>query len=319
MTQLLLHKLLKLLVVLLFVFLAAYPIVKYLNIAPIDTFYSFVKGTSEPEINKVVNKSTNSPLQAINPEFIQQIEKLIVHYDIGEFSLSLEQSAINLKPTFEIFDPIPNFAAISDVKTKKQLYFKYIKTAAQDINAVISLQRQFVLVNMANTQSIKDESIDVRAAWAFLLQEYHVQAATFAEQRKQLLAKINLIPVSLVQVQTANESGWGTSRFAVQGYNFFGLWCYKKGCGFVPLRRDYGASHEVAKFNSLPEAMYAYIRNLNRNNAYQAMRDIRTQYIDLADFDLAYEMVRGLHAYSQRGDAYIEELHAMLRVNKELL
>lgn len=306
-----------------FVCLAAYPIVQHFNSANsslLGSSSSMEPISSESRIKMVVDSNVaNVNEEAVNPELIQQVEKQIIHHDISEFDLSLELGAVNLKPTFRIFEPIPDFAAIPDVKTKKKLYFKYIETAAQDINAVIAKQRQFVLVDMKNTQNIKDESADVSAAWAFLLQEYRVKSATFAEQRAQLLAKINLIPVSLVQVQTANESGWGTSRFALQGYNFFGLWCYQKGCGFVPSARNDGASHEVAKFTSLPEAMYAYMRNLNRNNAYQIMRDIRAENIALGDFDLAYAMVNGLHAYSQRGDAYIEELHAMLRVNKELL
>ena len=322
MTQLLPHKLIKFFIIILFVCLAAYPIVQHFNSAdrmPLESNSSSEQKSAESTIKRAVGTSAGVTEQAVSQELIQQVEKQIIHHDISEFGLSLEKGTINLKPTFQIFEPIPDFAAIPDVKTKKKLYFKYIGTAAQDINAVIAKQRQFVLVNMKDIQNIQDESAEIGAAWAFLLQEYRVKATTFTAQSTQLLAKINRIPVSLVQVQTANESGWGTSRFALQGYNFFGLWCYQKGCGFVPSARNDGATHEVAKFNSLPEAMYAYMRNLNRNNAYQVMRDIRTENIALDDFDLAYAMVNGLHAYSQRGDAYIEELHAMLRVNKELL
>ena len=305
----------KLFLIILFAYLAVYPVVQH---------YKKAEGlpTEVPVTKAVIGHpsiTTQSSVQPLSPELIQQIEKQIIHHDISEFNLSLAEGAVNLQPTFQVVEPIPDFAAIVDVKTKKKLYFKYIKTTAMDINAVIALQRQFVLVQMKNIQNLQNQNADIIAAWSFLLQEYRVKAKTFIAQREQLLAKINVIPVSLVQVQTANESGWGTSRFAVQGYNFFGLWCYQKGCGFVPAARDADASHEVAKFASLPEAMYAYMRNLNRNNAYQAMRDIRTQNITLDDFDLAYAMINGLRAYSQRGDAYIEELHAMLRVNKDLL
>ena len=43
-------------------------------------------------------------------------------------------------------------------------------------------------------------------------------------------------------MQAANESAWGTSRFARIGLNFFGQWCYSKGCGMVPKRRNTGAA-----------------------------------------------------------------------------
>jgi Bax protein len=83
--------------------------------------------------------------------------------------------------------------------------------------------------------------------------------------------------------------------------------------------RPAGANYEVAKFSSLPAATYAYMRNLNRNPAYAEMRQIRAKTNDQDTFKQAYAMIEGLKAYSQRGSEYIEELHAMLRVNREFL
>ena len=90
-----------------------------------------------------------------------------------------------------------------------------------------------------------------------------------------LIRRVDTIPEALVLVQAANESGWGASRFAQKGYNFFGLWCFKKGCGFVPKQRDDDAVHEVAKFRDLSHAVMTYIRNLNRHYAYKDLRVIR--------------------------------------------
>jgi len=129
--------------------------------------------------------------------------------------------------------------------------------------------------------------------------------------------RIDVIPTDLVLVQAANESAWGTSRFARQGYNFFGLWCFRKGCGFVPSRRKADAKHEVAKFPNLTRAVYTYLRNLNRHNAYRELRQIRANLrannLPITGSDLA----EGLVSYSERGHDYVEELQAMIRFNEE--
>ena len=75
----------------------------------------------------------------------------------------------------------------------------------------------------------------------------------------QLIIRVDIIPEQLILVQAANESGWGTSRFAVNGYNFFGLWCFRQGCGFVPRDRNDDAEHEVARFRDLSHCVMTYI------------------------------------------------------------
>ena len=117
-------------------------------------------------------------------------------------------------------------------------------------------------------------------------------------------------------MQAANESAWGTSRFAQQGYNFFGLWCYKKGCGFVPARRNSGANHEVAKFENLSRATYTYMRNINRHDAYRELRHIRASLRRAQLPVTGLALAEGLMNYSERGAAYVNELQNMIRYNK---
>ena len=93
----------------------------------------------------------------------------------------------------------------------------------------------------------------------------------------QMLHRVDVIPEALVLVQGANESAWGTSRFATQANNYFGQWCYTAGCGVIPLKRGEGMTHEVAKFTSVQESIEGYFMNVNRNKAYEALREIRYQ------------------------------------------
>lgn len=132
-----------------------------------------------------------------------------------------------------------------------------------------------------------------------------------------LLAQVDVIPEELVFSQSANETGWGTSRFAKVGHNFFGQWCFSKGCGIVPNQRDQGAAHEVASFDSIEASVRSYFRNINRNQSYQPLRDIRADLHATNQTMNACALAAGLINYSERKEAYIAEIRAMIRHNRK--
>ena len=131
-----------------------------------------------------------------------------------------------------------------------------------------------------------------------------------------LLKRVDVIPPSLVLAQAANESAWGTSRFAKSGFNYFGQWCFKKGCGIVPGKRDAGKEHEVAAFSSPRKSVGSYIRNLNSHPAYQSLRSIRIQLRSENKAITGIALAGGLSEYSARGSEYVEELRSIIRYNK---
>jgi Bax protein len=124
-----------------------------------------------------------------------------------------------------------------------------------------------------------------------------------------------VIPPSLVLAQAANESAWGTSRFARRGNNLFGQWCFSQGCGLVPRGRVEGASHEVASFSSPYRSVRSYIQNLNRHPTYQLLRDIRLKARNRDDIASGPSLAAGLLGYSERGEDYVEEIRNMIRHN----
>ena len=121
--------------------------------------------------------------------------------------------------------------------------------------------------------------------------------------------------MSLVLAQAANESGWGTSRFARQANNYFGMWCYQAGCGLKPRQRDQGQSHEVKHFKHVQDSVISYLHNLNTNRAYQPLRDLRQTTRDLGAPLRGVLLAEGLHAYSSRGEAYIKDIQTMIIAN----
>ncbi|MGQ8363704.1 glucosaminidase domain-containing protein [Glaciecola sp. 1036] len=217
-------------------------------------------------------------------------------------------------------DPVPNFAEISNVKEKKKAFFDYLKPAIASQNEYILKVRQNIQAWRAKYVAGEELTEKQQRELAFLLDEYRVDE----DQPElvifdKLLAKVDIIPAELVLIQSANESAWGTSRFARKGYNFFGLWCFVENCGFVPKRRNDGASHEVAKFDNLSSAMYSYMRNLNSHPAYKELRTIRQELRENQQKIAATRLVEGLSKYSERGEEYIEELKQMIRINRELI
>ncbi|MDQ6972747.1 MAG: glucosaminidase domain-containing protein [Mariprofundaceae bacterium] len=135
----------------------------------------------------------------------------------------------------------------------------------------------------------------------------------------RLLKRMDAVPLELALAQAANESAWGSSRFAREGNNYFGQWCYRKGCGLVPARRNVGAVHEVRVFAAPADSVRAYIRNLNTTAAYRQLRAIRLHLRRSGKPLDAMLLSAGLRTYSERGGAYVKSIRTMIRRNKSLM
>jgi Bax protein len=108
-----------------------------------------------------------------------------------------------------------------------------------------------------------------------------------------LLIKVDVIPVSIALAQAAIESGWGTSRFVIEGNALFGQWSWFKGSGIVPEKRDTEKTYEIKSFDNLGDSVASYMKNLNSNINYEEFRMARNSFrinkssinsIDLIEF-----------------------------------
>ncbi|OIQ47809.1 MAG: hypothetical protein BM565_04725 [Gammaproteobacteria bacterium MedPE] len=213
-------------------------------------------------------------------------------------------------------DVIPAFSAMTNVAEKKQAFFNFIRPGVVNANRAIALDRQYLLDLKASYdgQSLAPEK------YLELLKHYKLETTEFdLPTLNRLLRRVDVIPNALVMVQAANESGWGTSRFARLGLNFFGQWCFSKGCGLVPNARNDDASHEVKVFASVDESIASYLRNLNTHPAYRHLRDVRAVLREHNEAVTASKLATGLTSYSERGEEYVLELLQMLRHNKAYL
>jgi Bax protein len=212
---------------------------------------------------------------------------------------------------------LPNFVAIRDTDTKKQVFFDFLQPYVDAKNKEVDRQRQHLMGLMEKMKAGYVLNIDEMVFLRDLSRQYEVPTDDFQDQTflQLLLRRVDVIPPSLVLAQAANESAWGTSRFAREGYNFFGQWCYEKGCGLVPDRRRPSDNHEVKSFHSIEEAVHAYFQNLNTFPSYQGLRRIRQDLRDKALPIDGISLTEGLRSYSERGDAYIDELRRMIEYN----
>lgn len=215
---------------------------------------------------------------------------------------------------------LPDFAAISDIEEKKLAFFSFLKPSVEAENARIKENRDKLLRWREQINAGKKLSSSDKKQLNLLAKRYKIKSV-IGDKRKiaVLLRRVDQIPTSLVLVQAANESAWGTSRFARIGLNFFGVWCYKKGCGMVPNSRTEGLKHEVAAFNSVEKAVAHYIRNINTNAAYKVFRNIRSQLRENNHPLAADLLATGLLPYSERGTDYVLEISEMLRHNQEYI
>ncbi|HHI5409182.1 TPA: glucosaminidase domain-containing protein [Vibrio metoecus] len=222
----------------------------------------------------------------------------------------------------EVVGIAPDFTAMSDVSERKEAFFNYLKPGVIYENSRI-LQERAILKRIKKDFADGQLSPNNLAQAQRLASLYSLelnQGIVDIEWLQEMLHRVDVIPEALVLTQAANESAWGTSRFAREANNYFGQWCYSSGCGLVPLERIEGAFHEVAKFDSVQDSIQGYFMNVNRNAAYRDLRDIRFQLrqkkLNPASDDSAKAMSNGLMKYSERGEAYVKDLQAMMAANQ---
>lgn len=214
-------------------------------------------------------------------------------------------------------EQVPDFAAIGNITAKKRDFFAFMLPKVRYANDQVRKERARILelndkiaagqaLNKAETRALSE-----------LVSRYHIiRPGSPDSALKQLLTRVDVVPASLMLAQSATESAWGTSRFARQGNNFFGIWCFTPGCGMTPKYRDEGLTHEVARFDTVQEGVSHYLHTLNTNLAYRDLRNIRAQKRRQHKPVRGIDLAEGLHRYSERGSNYVRDIKAMIRINR---
>lgn len=204
-----------------------------------------------------------------------------------------------------------DMTGIKNSHDKKQRFFNFMQPIINAENArILSLRNELLRAKKHNNN---------KKFVARIAKSYSVEGYAEKENWNKLLERVDIIAAELVLAQSANESAWGQSRFAKQGNNFFGQWCYNKGCGMIPAQRSKDAHHEVAQFSSVNDSVRSYIKNLNTGRAYAKLRKIRAHQRLSGTAADAIAQAAGLANYSERRQQYVSEIKALIRSNQKFM
>lgn len=218
-------------------------------------------------------------------------------------------------------------AAKLPVPVKKELFYRYLAPLILHANKMV-MQRRERLAVMSQTLkdglSLASEDLAWLKQAAPLLRIINQEEASAlaptgdrtAEVVSQALYKLDIIPPGLALGQAAYESGYGTSRFAVQGNALFGQWTFG-GEGLKPeqQRRELG-DHRIAAFDWPFDSVRGYFINLSSHPAYEPFRKLRAELRARGESLSSMVLADGLRSYSERGQAYVDTLKSIIRVNK---
>ena len=195
---------------------------------------------------------------------------------------------------------------IESSKRKKNLFIKIILPLILEENNRIKLDRRklFAILNKnKNTTSEKN--------WLNLkFKQYGVSNKDLST----LKIRMDEIPVSLAIAQAAKETGWGTSRFALEGNALFGQWTWS-GEGIKPAGADDDTTHKVMKFKILKSSVRAYQRNLNTHSSYKDFRLARAELRDNKMKLDSFILSNYLHKYAETGKEYVKILKQIIKQN----
>ena len=125
------------------------------------------------------------------------------------------------------------------------------------------------------------------------------------------------VPTEMIVAQAALESGWGTSRFAVEGNNLFGIRTYDKDVPHMLLEgRTKWKGWGVRVFPTKCQGVEFFVKLLNNHPAYEEFRDVRTRMLILGQELDAKVLIKTLKAYSTTKD-YAERVNWIVDTIRE--
>ena len=195
---------------------------------------------------------------------------------------------------------------IENTKKRKNLFIQIVLPLILEENTRIKVERKklFAVLN-------KNNNSDSEIKW---LKSKFKQYGVVNRDLTTLKIRMDEIPVSLAIAQAAKETGWGTSRFALEGNALFGQWTFS-GEGIKPKGADIGDTHKVMKFKVLQASVRAYQRNLNTHSSYREFRKMRAIQRDNQGNLNSLELVNYLDKYAETGLEYTKILKKIIEQN----
>ena len=247
----------------------------------------------------------NNVAEVILPDLNLKTETVIQLFKDVDYDLKKVRNEKLVKPIY--FTQFPrDLDNLQNVQLKKETFIKIVLPLIVAENEKILDDREKL-----KSLSAKKFTSDLEKQWLRQkLLEYKVKKSNFDE----LMIRMDMIPVSIALAQAAKESGWGTSRFALEGNAIFGQWTWD-GQGIAPLKRDGDKNHKILKFPILRASVKAYKNNLNTHKSYSKFRDKRKDLREKNKKISGLSLTGTLKNYAQTGSEYTKILNQIIKQN----
>ena len=282
-----------------------------------------VKNDSKVNLEKVLSGKAIENEQDEELDNLQIFEDIFQYEDITTSTVRLSASTIkqlfkdtnyNLKDVRKnkLVKPInldllpEEIKMIENSSQRKNLFIQIVLPLILDENNQIKLDRKklFVVLNKNNNSDAEKKWLNMK------FKQYGVKNKDLST----LKIRMDEIPVSLAIAQSAKETGWGTSRFALEGNALFGQWTFS-GDGIKPKSSDNDKTHKVMKFQILKASVRAYQRNLNTHSSYKKFRKLRAQSRDNDEKLDSLILADCLDQYAATGVEYTKTLKKIILQN----
>jgi Bax protein len=244
--------------------------------------------------------------EVILPNLNLKTETVLNLFKDVEYDLGKVRTQKLVKPIY--FTQFPrDLDELQSTKLKKETFIKIVLPliVAENERIIDDRDKLKVLTNKKFTTDLEKQWLRQK------LLEYKVKKGNL----KELLNRMDIIPTSIALAQAAKESGWGTSRFALEGNAIFGQWTWS-GQGIAPLNRESNKNHKILKFPILRASVKAYQNNLNTHKSYSKFRDKRLKLREKKRKISGLELTETLNNYAQTGSEYTKILNQIIRQNR---
>jgi len=195
---------------------------------------------------------------------------------------------------------------LKNTKKKKDTFIKIIMPLILDENnKILENRRKLFKILGKSTNSMGEKRWLKRR-----FKEYGIKKGDITA----LKVRMDIIPPSIAIAQAAIESGWGTSRFALEGNAMFGQWTWNKN-GIEPTDKSKNQDHKILRFSMLRSSVKAYKNNLNTHNAYKEFREKRAELRKNNKKISGLKLVNYLYNYAGTGKEYIKILKRAIDQN----
>ena len=272
--------------------------------------YKIEKGDNS--LKKKKKKKTKNE-EAIAEEFSEEYENTVSLnaetalnlFDDLDYDLKQVRAGKKVKPIYLTKLP-KDIKTLGDTKKKRELFIKIILPLILDENNKITQDRNKLFKILGKNFNTPGERVWLKRRF----KEYKIEDKDLSK----LKMRMDIDPVSIAIAQAANESGWGTSRFALEGNALFGQWTWSKK-GISPKNKDKNKTHKVLQFQILKASVKAYKNNLNTHNAYKEFREARAKIREDDEKINGLELTKYLKNYAGIGEKYVVILDSIIERN----